>query len=94
MNNDVDTLAEIVASLPPTGQVDVLLGMLEKVCTERNRLRAVLVDAAHDEMGGPELVAGVYEFPLAPGLSTRFGFCPVCRMVWPPDGTHECQEDT
>ena len=37
-----------------------------------------------------ELVDGVNEVDLAPGLSTRFGYCPACKMVYPPEQTHEC----
>lgn len=37
-----------------------------------------------------ELLDGVNEVELAPGLSTRFGLCKRCEMVYPPDETHVC----
>lgn len=37
------------------------------------------------------LVVGVYEVPLAPGLSTRFGYCPACNVVWRPTDEHDCR---
>jgi hypothetical protein len=49
VTDDVDALADRVASLPPAKQIDVLLGMLEKVGDERDRLRAEL-DTANAEL--------------------------------------------
>lgn len=38
-----------------------------------------------------ELVDGINEIPMAPGLSTRFGYCKRCRNVYPPELAHECK---
>lgn len=38
----------------------------------------------------PEWVNGINEFALAPDLSTRFGYCRPCGVVYPPAETHEC----
>lgn len=38
-DDDVDAMAYLVANLPPKNQVDVLLGMVEKVCEERDGWR-------------------------------------------------------
>lgn len=38
-----------------------------------------------------QLVDGVNEVELAPELSTRFGFCRNCEMVYPPNEMHECE---
>jgi hypothetical protein len=39
-----------------------------------------------------ELIAGVNEFELVPGISTRFGYCPLCDYVYPPADSHECAD--
>lgn len=39
-----------------------------------------------------ELIDGINEFDLRPGLSTRFGYCRACRHVYPPDQTHACAD--
>jgi hypothetical protein len=58
---------------------------------ERDRLRALLAEGSQGVMSSIKWVAGIYEFPMTPNLSTRFGYCPDCQMVWPPQDTHECK---
>lgn len=41
-----------------------------------------------------ELVDGINQYAIGPGLSTRFGYCPRCRNVYPPDESHQCEAPT